>query len=162
MVWNEILPVTVKRHFRQEFGCHPSHAPSNTEIHQVNHFRKEGSVHRQMKRRSGPPSVIRPSVGQPLTVLTSNRWIFGFEGPARRMYIGPSLVPWKSCVSMWSSTSRKCQRTPHGEGGSQLSRACPDVPAAWRCPLRAHSGIKNVQILFFNGVENSMFLKIWL
>ena len=42
-LWYETKPcVTVKRHFRQEFGCHPSHAPSNAEIHRnVNHFRKE-------------------------------------------------------------------------------------------------------------------------
>ena len=114
--------VTVKRHFRQEFGYHPSHAPSNAEIHRiVNRFRREGSVHRQMKGRSGRPSVIRPSVVRPLTVLTSTRWIFGFGGPARRMCIGPSLVPWKSCVSMWSCTSRKYQRTPKRGWASAFS-----------------------------------------
>lgn len=46
--------VTVKRRFRQEFGCHSSQVPSNTEIHRfVSHFEKEGSVLKQAKGRSG-------------------------------------------------------------------------------------------------------------
>ena len=44
----------VKRRFRQEFGCHSSQVPSNTEIHRfVSHFEREGSVLKQAKGRSG-------------------------------------------------------------------------------------------------------------
>ena len=141
--------VTVKRHFRQECGCHPTHAPSNAEILRiVNHFRKEGSVHRHMKGRSGRPSAIRPSVGRPLTVLASTRWIFGFGGLQGECVSDQAWYPGKA-ASQCGAVRPESISGHRIEGGPQLFRACRDDPAAWKCPLRAHSQIKNVQIVLF-------------
>ena len=66
----------------------------------------------------------------PLTVLTSNRWIFCFGECAKTTSTAPSAAVWRSRVSVLSSTSEKCQRTLRRGWEPVSSNACRCVCSA--------------------------------